>query len=152
MSSVEFIDNSVQVKSAIEAAAIKWLHEAAGEIQAQAMRNTREDTGKTKQSWEYRVDTAEKKAVVGSNAENAIWEEFGTGQYALKGDGRKGGWYVPEEKLTQKAKSRMKKVIGKNGKVFYFTRGKRPTRAFFKAYTMNKSKLKKSFENIMRGL
>lgn len=135
MSSVEFIDNSVQVKSAIEAAAIKWLHEAAGEIQAQTMRNTREDTGKTKQSWEYRVDTAEKKAVVGSNAENAIWEEFGTGQYAIKGNGRKTPW----------------KYQDRNGN-WHTTRGKKPTRAFFKAYTMNKSKLKKSFESAMRGL
>lgn len=135
MSSVEFIDNSVQVKSAIEAAAIKWLHEAAGEIQAQAIRNTREDTGKTKQSWEYRVDTAEKIAVVGSNAENAIWEEFGTGQYAIKGNGRKTPW----------------KYQDRNGN-WHTTRGKKPTRAFFKAYTMNKSKLKKSFESAMRGL
>lgn len=135
MSSVEFIDNSVQVKSAIEAAAIKWLHEAAGEIQAQAMRNTRVDTGKTKQSWEYRVDTAEKKAVVGSNAENAIWEEFGTGQYAIKGNGRKTPWRYQD----------------RNGN-WHTTRGKKPTRAFFKAYTMNKSKLKKSFESAMRGL
>lgn len=135
MSSVEFIDNSVQVKSAIEAAAIKWLHEAAGEIQAQVIRNTREDTGKTKQSWEYRVDTAEKKAVVGSNAENAIWEEFGTGQYAIKGNGRKTPWRYQD----------------RNGN-WHTTRGKKPTRAFFKAYTMNKSKLKKSFESAMRGL
>ena len=69
--SVEFEDNSIAVKDAIEAAAIKWLYEAAGELQAQVMRNTRVDTGKTKQSWEYRVDAATKKAVVGSNAENA---------------------------------------------------------------------------------
>lgn len=135
MSSVEFIDNSVQVKDAIEAAAIKWLHEAAGEIQAQTMRNTRVDTGKTKQSWEYRVDTAAKKAIIGSNAENAIWEEFGTGQYAIKGNGRKTPWHYQD----------------RNGN-WHTTRGKKPTRAFFKAYTMNKSKLKKSFENGMRGL
>lgn len=133
--SVEFIDNSIAVKNAIEAAAIKWLHEAAGEVQAQAMRNTRVDTGKTKQSWEYTVDTAAKKAVVGSNAENAIWEEFGTGQYALKGNGRKTPWSYQD----------------RNGR-WHTTKGKQPTRAFFKAYTITKPKLKKSFENAMRGL
>ena len=133
--SVEFEDNSIAVKDAIEAAAIKWLYEAAGELQAQVMRNTRVDTGKTKQSWEYRVDAATKKAVVGSNAENAIWEEFGTGQYALHGDGRKTPWSYQD----------------RNGN-WHTTKGKRPQRAFFKAYTMSKSKLKKSFENVMRGL
>lgn len=133
--SLEFIDNSVAVKDAIEAAAIKWLYEAAGEVQAQAMRNTRVDTGKTKQSWEYKVDEGALKATVGSNAENAIWEEFGTGQYALKGDGRKTPWSYQD----------------RNG-VWHTTTGKKPTRAFHKAYTMNKSKLKKAFENELRGL
>lgn len=133
--SVEFEDNSVKVKDAIEAAALNWLREAAGEIQAQAMRNTRVDTGKTKQSWEYVVDEGAMKATVGSNAENAIWEEFGTGQYALKGNGRKTPWSYQD----------------KDGK-WHRTTGKKPTRAFFKAYTMNKSKLKKSFETAMNGI
>lgn len=150
--SIEFKDNSVAVKDAINAAAIRWLYEAAGEIKGQVIRNTRVDTGDTKQSWEYAVDESALKATVGSNSENAIWEEFGTGEYALRGDGRKGGWYIPEEKLTQRAKSKMKKVIGKNGKVYYFTKGKRPTRALFKAFSTCKPKLKKSFENEMKGL
>ena len=132
---LEFVDNSVQVKDAIEAAAIKWLHEAGGEIQAQAMRNTRVDTGKTKQSWEYKVDTDALKVTIGSNEQNAIWEECGTGQYAIKGNGRKTPWSYQD----------------RNGK-WHTTRGKKPTRAFFKAYTMNKSKLKKSFESAMKGI
>ena len=133
--SVEFEDNSVKVKDAIEAAALNWLYEAAGEIQAQAMRNTRVDTGKTKQSWEYTVDDGALKATVGSNAENAIWEEFGTGQYALKGNGRKTPWSYQD----------------RNGK-WHTTTGKKPTRAFFKAFTMSKSKLKKSYESAFGGL
>lgn len=133
--SVEFIDNSIAVKNAIKSAVVKWLHEAVGEVQAQVMRNTRVDTGKTKQSWEYTVDADALKAVVGSNAENAIWEEFGTGQYALHGDGRKTPWSYQD----------------RNGK-WHTTKGKRPQRAFFKAYAMSKSKLKKSFESTMRGL
>lgn len=134
-SSMEFINNSVKVKAEIEAAAVKFLHEAAGEIQAQTMRNTRVDTGKTKQSWDYSVDTSDLMATVGSNAENAIWEEFGTGQYAIKGNGRKTPWSYQD----------------RNGN-WHTTRGKRPTRAFFKAYTMSKAKLRKAFENAMKGV
>ena len=133
--SVEFIDNSIAVKNAIRSAAIKWLYEAAGEIQGQTMRNTRVDSGDTKQSWQYKVDEAALKATIGSNLQNAIWEEFGTGQYALKGDGRKTPWSYQD----------------KNGR-WHTTKGKKPSRAFYKAYTMKKSQVKKAFENSMRGL
>ena len=133
--SVEFIDNSIAVKNAIREASIKWLHEAAGEIQGQAMRNTRVDSGDTKQSWQYKVDESALKATIGSNLQNAIWEEFGTGQYALHGDGRKTPWSYQD----------------RNGK-WHTTKGKKPSRAFYKAYTMKKSQVKKAFESEMRGI
>lgn len=60
-----------------------------GELEAQVKRNTRVDTGQTKGSWTYKVDEANGEAMVGSPQENAIWEEFGTGQYALNGDGER---------------------------------------------------------------
>ena len=37
----------------------------------------------------------------------------------------------------------MKKVIGKNGEVFYFTKGKHPTHALQKAFDSKKEVLKK---------
>ena len=51
--------------------------------------------GQTKSSWDRKV--LENEGVVGSSSENAIWEEFGTGDYAVNGDGRKTPWYVPVE-------------------------------------------------------
>lgn len=150
--SVKFEDNSIKVKAALNHASIQWLYEASGELEAQVKRNTRVDTGQTKGSWTYKVDEANGEAMVGSPQENAIWEEFGTGQYALNGDGRRGGWYIPEEKLSVKAKSKMKKVIGKNGKVFYYTTGKKPTRALNKAFNSSKVKLKKLLEAMLKGM
>lgn len=88
--SVEFQDNRIEVKGILESAAVAFLHEAAGEVQSQAQRNSRVKTGQTRGSYEYQVDESGLEAEIGSGFENAIWEEFGTGEYALNGDGRKG--------------------------------------------------------------
>ncbi|WP_286080624.1 HK97 gp10 family phage protein [Parablautia intestinalis] len=149
--SVEFTDNSIKVKGELSSAVTAYLHEAAGELAARVKRNSRVDTGHTKGSWSYAVNEDLGEAVIGSPTENAIWEEFGTGEYALSGNGRKGGWYIPEEKLTKKAKDRMKKVIGKNGKVYYFTMGKRPTRALYNAFIFLKSALIQRAEDVLKA-
>lgn len=149
---VEFKDNSLKVKAALNEKTIAWLHEAAGEIESQTKNNTRVDTGQLKNSWANKVDEFNGTATVGSPLENAVWEEFGTGEYALHGDGRKGGWYIPEEKLNAKAKSKMKKVIRKDGKVYYYTKGKRPSRALNNAFTSSKDKLKARLEQILKGM
>lgn len=140
--SVEFKDNSMAVKATLDAAITAFLHSAAGELTSQVQNRTRVDHGNLKGSWRYIVSNEGTKTVatVGSPLENAIWEEFGTGEYALHGDGRKGGWYVPAENLSAKAKSRMQRREIK-GKVYYFTRGKTPSRAFFTAYTATKPKI-----------
>lgn len=146
--SVHFEDNSIRVKEALEEAIIAYLHDAAGEVEAQVKRNTRVDQSHLKNSWSYIVNEGKKEATIGSPLENAIWEEFGTGEYALHGDGRKGGWYVPAENLSAKAKSRMQRREIK-GKVYYFTRGKTPSRAFSKAYESSKTKIIKRAEQVI---
>lgn len=148
--SVLFEDNSIRVKEALNEAIIAYLHEAAGEVEAQAKRNTRVDQSNLKNSWSHIVNEGKKEATIGSPLENAIWEEFGTGEYALKGDGRKGGWYIPEEKLSAKAKSKMQRREIK-GKVYYFTRGKTPSRAFQKAYESSKPKIIKRAQQVIGG-
>lgn len=132
---VTFIDNHIIIEEKIKSAGVAWLHEACGEIEAQTKRNSKVVTGKTKGSYQYKVDESKMEGVVGSDYQNAIWEEFGTGEYAIKGDGRKGGWFY-------------KDASGQG----HFTRGKKPKRPFFKAYTSLKSKLIASCEEHFRGL
>ena len=150
MASVEFTDNSAQIKAILDAAAIAYLYEAGMELSAQVKRNTREDTGQLKGAWDYKVNEEKGECVVGNPLENAIWEEFGTGEYALGGNGRKGGWYIPAGKLSAKAKSKMKKVIGKDGKEYYFTKGKKPNRALQKSFNSLKTKLIKRAEETLK--
>ena len=139
MSSVEFDDYSMKVKTAIADRIDAVLEECAGELESQVKRNSRVDTGKTKNSFRHKVTGSvmieHYEATIGSNDENAIWEEFGTGEYALHGDGRKGGWSYEDE----------------TG-VWHYTKGKTPSRAFWNAYTSLKSKLIRQIQNSLKGL
>lgn len=138
MSEVIFEDFSIQVQEALRKAAIAGLELAAGEIQTQAARNSRVDTGQLKGSWSHQVDESALKATIGSPLENAIWEEFGTGEYAVHGNGRKGGWvYVDDEG---------------NG---HFTHGKTPNHTLQRAFDTKKGVaerlIKRSIQEAMKG-
>lgn len=133
--SVEFHDYSVEVTDALNTAIVAWLYEAAGEIESQVKRNTPVDTGQLKSSWQYKVDENKGEVLIGSPLENAIWNEFGTGQYALNGDGRKTPW------VYQDVKGNWHKTIGK-----------RPQRSFHNAFESNKTKIQTAFENKLKGL
>ena len=137
---VIFEDYSVKVKGAIDDKIDAVLEECAGEIIAQTKRNTRVDTGKTKNSFSYKIIgsflAGHYEAVMGSPDENAIWEEFGTGEHALNGDGRKGGWAYEDRKTGETI----------------WTKGKKPSRAFYTAYTKLKSVVIKRIQESLKGL
>ena len=135
MADVIFEDYSIQVMNAMDDKINAALEECAGELESQAKRNSRVDTGKTKNSFQHTVIDEEHIAYIGSNYENAIWEEFGTGEYALEGNGRKGGWSYKDAKGD-----------------WHFTHGKKPSRAFFKAFTSLKSKIINYIQNSLKGL
>lgn len=77
MADIEFVDNSIKVNRAIEDAIGAFLLEASGELVSQTARNTPVDTGQLKGSWKANVDESAGEAVIGSELENAIWNEFG---------------------------------------------------------------------------
>ena len=134
--SVQFEDYSVQVMAALDDAAIAYLYKAGGELTSQVKRNTSVGrTGQTKGQWEYVVDESKGECVVGNPLENAIWEEFGTGEFAVKGNGRKGGWVYRDDY---------------DGK-FYHTEGKKPNRALQSAFNTLKGALIRRAEQVLKG-
>lgn len=145
---VTLSNNLPQLKGKIKDTALKWLEETTGEIEAQTKRNVRTDTGGTKNSWTHQVDKAAMEGVVGSPLENAIWEEYGTGEFAAGGDGRSGPWYVPVEAVTGSKKpsynGQVIVVHGKNGQDYYKTNGKSPSPAFEPALNSVIPKAKKN--------
>ncbi len=150
-------DNSEQIKSQINLLTSEALEEIAGLVESYAARNTRVATGKTKASWQHYVE--DNVATVGNTEENAIWEEYGTGEYALNGNGRKGKWYVAigygKNQMTPSTaeKYHFKIVYGKNGMQYAEVSGKTPTRALYKALTQAKPLVERTFKvtfSIMR--
>ncbi len=133
--SVEFHDFTIKVLDAMDDKINAVLEECAGELESAAKQNTRVDTGQTKNSWQHHVDDSKHEATIGSSLENAIWEEFGTGEYALEGNGRQGGWVYVDAK-------------GKG----HFTRGKKPSRAFHKAFQSTKKGIISRIQEALKGM
>lgn len=133
MAEVKFEDFSIRAKDALNAGILKGLELAASEIQTQAARNSRVDDGNLKGSWTHIVDESAKEATIGSPLENAIWEELGTGEYAVEGNGRKGGWLYED----------------KNGETV-FTRGKTPNRTLQRAFESKKGVAQELIERAVR--
>ena len=123
--SVEFHDFSRIVLQKIQETGEVFLEEVGGELESQVKQNTKVDTGKTKGSWEHVVNAEKMEVQVGSRYKNALWEELGTGVYALNGDGRK---KVPWVYRTPDGK-------------FHSTVGKKPRRALFNAYNSKKNQI-----------
>lgn len=160
--SVEFHDNTIQVQEALENAVNQWLEEAVSELEAQTKRNTR--TAKygnydVKGSWDHVVDEGKKEARVGSPLEAAFWEELGTGEYALNHDGRKGWWVYVEGSSshpsrqpvrTQQEAEQTAAYLRSKGLDAHATNGTEANRPLFKAYTANKAKIIRRFEQIMK--
>ena len=120
--SVEFKDFSRIVLQKIQETGETFLEEVGGEVEAQTKQNTKVDTGKTKGSWKHVVNAEKMEVQIGSRYKNALWEELGTGIYALNGDGRKNKWVyrTPDGK-------------------FHTTVGKKPRRALYNAYNSKKN-------------
>ena len=137
--SVEFKDFSKIIISKLNQKADTFLEEVGGEVEAQAKQNTKVASingGKTKGSWEHVYDSSKKQVQIGSRYQNTLWEELGTGIYALNGNGRKTKWVYKNPK---------------NGK-FYTTVGKKPRRMLWNAYTTLKNPIineaKRRFKNL----
>lgn len=136
-SNIQFTNDSVKVARALEDRLKAAMEEVGGELTSQTQTASRVDTGQTKGSYTYKVNSSGKEvsATVGSDHINAIYEEFGTGEYAVKGDGRKDPW-------TYK---------GRDGR-FHRTRGKAPNKPMEKAFLASRARIIKRIESILRGL
>ena len=89
---MKFVDNSEAVKRELERAVIRGLIKASMLVEGQAVLLAPVDKGGLRDSIGYKVDESELVAYIGTNCEYAIYVEFGTGEFAENGNGRKGGW------------------------------------------------------------
>ena len=163
---VVFEDNSVRVKEALNGKAIMFLHEVGGELRSMIQRNSRRKTSQTAGSYRCVVDGGQLVVHVGSDLQNAIWEEFGTGEHASETGhiGRKGWWvYVagsPAKEASENSKTynspeEAKKAVAilrSKGLDAHMTKGKKANRPMWKAYESSKSRIIKRANQIFGGL
>lgn len=124
-----FEDNSAQVKSMLQSYSTEGAIEAAKLIVDAAKSNSRVDSGETRDAYTYTESSnsgGEIEITVGNPLENAIYEEFGTGEYAENGNGRKGGWWFYHEGEGE----------------WRFTHGKKPNPVMRDAYRNNKDSVR----------
>lgn len=155
-------DNVLKVVGAINQVVYSWLEESAGELEAQVKRNSAVNTGETKSHWSHMTNADEDVAVVGNTMMNAIWEEFGTGEYSEDDDGspndkgRKGGWWIPvgdgEGMISPSvvAKYHFRTSTNKFGQTFAFTYGKHAKHAFWNAKEELEPKIQQALRDKMR--
>lgn len=132
---MKFVDNSKQAKRAIELAAIRGLIKACMLVEGQAVALAPVASGRLRDSIAYKVDEGELIGYVGTNVEYAIWIEFGTGEFAEKGNGRKGGWVYQDP----------------SGE-WFFTWGNEPQPYLRPAFRRTKKQVKAILENALRQI
>lgn len=173
MANVEFHDNSMQVKQALENIAVAWLHTWGNETAAQAKRNTSTEgwtNGERtalRDSYDCVVDDAQKVARVGTSLEQGYWEEFGTGEHAdtSKNGGREGrkDWWVyvagqePRDKesthyATKEEAEAVAASMREDGFDAYATNGREPHYTLEKAFIAVKPKAIRDLENKTKGM
>lgn len=162
---VVFEDYRIDVKNAIKEKCIQLLYDAGNEVISQVTSRSVRKTGQTAGSYETSsVDEGQMCIHVGSNYENAIWEEFGTGEFAENGDGRKGWWVFVEGQrgggphgggksyATKDQAKRAMAILRKKGLPAFYTRGKHARHPFRDGYNASKSKIIKRAEELFGGL
>jgi len=98
------------------------------------------DLGNLKSSINHKVHKKDMSVTIGTPVEYAPYVEFGTGEKAENGMGRKGGWFY-----TTKYKQKKGHLLGKTkkGKFLYFTFGSKPQPFLRPALKNNKKKIKR---------
>ena len=132
---VELNDYTDNIISSFDKKVNSFLLEVKEAVASQASLNSPVDTGGLSRSFETDsfVDKNEKVAYIGSSLKYSVYQEFGTGEYALEGNGRKGGWIYKS---------------GKDGK-FYRTNGVKPQRMLYRALLAKKPQITSQAKKIL---
>ncbi|MCW6683036.1 HK97 gp10 family phage protein [Aerococcaceae bacterium NML160702] len=130
-------DNRHLAKKALQQAALKAINLACMKVKSDAQLLVPVDVGDLKRSIEYEVEQNSKQVEgqIGSNKDYAVFVEFGTGEFAENGNGRKGGWRYQDNE----------------GK-WHFTKGQKPQPFLRPAYKQNKKNIKNIIEKELKGV
>ena len=132
---MKFIDHSDEAKKVLREATIRWLFQACLLAEGQAVSLAAVQTARLRNSIDHFVDEDELIGYVGTNVEYAIYVEFGTGEFAENGNGRKGGW-----------------VYQDHSGEWFFTWGQEPQPYLRPAFRQKKSEIEALAKEIFGGI
>lgn len=132
---MKFIDHSDEAKEVLKDATIQWLFQACILVEGQAVALATVQTARLRNSIDHHVDEAELTGYVGTNVEYAVYVEFGTGEFAENGNGRKGGWMYKDP----------------SGE-WFFTWGQEPKPYLRPAFRKNRSSIEALAKEIFGGI
>ena len=134
---MKFEDNSQEAKDAIKEASIKFLFEACLLVQGRAALLAPVGyTGNLRDSIDYVVDEDELVGYIGTNSDYGVYVEFGTGEFAENGQGRKGGWVYKNPVDNE----------------FYFTWGQDPQPYLRPAFRESKAQIESLLKSLLSQL
>ena len=155
---VEFHDFSIEVKAELNDTTKSWLHTWANEIASKAKDTVQMDGDQgvqLRKSYRADVDEGAGVAQIGTPLESGYWEEYGTGEYAVHGDGRKGWWVYKDgyqgnggDVLTEAEA----KAIAASDPSLHASNGREPSYTLEKAFTVTKPKAVADLETKLRGM
>ena len=155
---VEFQDFSFEVKAELNNTTRNWLRTWAAEIASKARDTTQMDGEQgvqLRKSYRADVNEADGVAQIGTPLESGYWEEYGTGEYAVHGDGRKGWWVWKEGYQGSGGKvltEQEAKAIAARDPTSHATNGREPSYTLEKAFTQTKPKAIADLERLLRGM
>lgn len=132
---MKFKDNSEVAKQVITEAGVQFLFQACLLVEGQAVALATVQTARLRNSIDHTVDEDELVGYVGTNVEYAVYVEFGTGEFAENGQGRKGGWMYQDP----------------SGE-WFFTWGQEPQPYLRPAFRQNKGRIEALAKEIFGGL
>ena len=123
---MKFVDKSKKVKGQLENVTEAALEAALLLVEGRAKLLTTVETGQLRDKLDHNIrgEAGEYVGMVGSPLMYSFYVEFGTGEYAENGAGRKGGWAYK----------------GPDGK-FYFTYGQKPQPFLRPAFRKSKKEI-----------
>lgn len=129
-----FEDNSESVKAALSQVSESALESAALLVEGQAKALAPVDSGELRDKIDHTIteQNGMRLAKIGSPLDYAIYVEYGTGEHATNGAGRKGGWsyQAPDGK-------------------WYFTRGMKAQPFLLPAFRRNKKNIETIFKEAL---
>ena len=159
-----FKDFTGEITEEIEDIILRWLETASAELESQVAMRTGDGKwhSQIKQEWAHTVDRKKYEAIIGNPMQEAIWLEYGTGEYALKGNGRKGYWVFVKDSTGKTSKSNKKYTLEEAKKTVAFMRSKgleamytcgmKPQRNLHHAFVSNEDFLKSHLKRELKGL